>query len=100
MLRIFSLPASRSRALRLAKGPDHLLRSTRLQPSMRTAYLCIVSICSVTFLSVFASGALSVAIPTIGRQLNFKQAELQWPSAVLALANAAFLLPAGGIADA
>lgn len=28
---------------------------------------------------VFLSGALTVASPDIGEQLNFKQADIQWP---------------------
>jgi hypothetical protein len=33
---------------------------------------------------VFLSGALTVALPTIGKALNFKQADLQWPLNVYA----------------
>ncbi|KAI0337975.1 MFS general substrate transporter [Trametopsis cervina] len=42
-------------------------------------WLVVTVVCSVTFLNVFLSGALTVASPDIAKQLGFKQADIQWP---------------------
>ncbi len=76
------------------------LVSYKLPRSTLTAWLCVVSLSTVSFLPITVSGVLTVAIPTIAKQLGLSAAEVQWPSAVLSLANGALLLPAGGIADA
>ncbi|KIM81922.1 hypothetical protein PILCRDRAFT_8187, partial [Piloderma croceum F 1598] len=44
----------------------------------------IAAVSGVTTLSVFLQGALTVAIPTIGKDLSFRQADLQWPVNVYA----------------
>ncbi|KAJ7794105.1 major facilitator superfamily-domain-containing protein [Mycena olivaceomarginata] len=44
----------------------------------------IVSVSGVTTLNVFLSGALTVALPTIGKEPAFKQSDLQWPLNVYA----------------
>ncbi|KAJ6544040.1 major facilitator superfamily domain-containing protein [Mycena capillaripes] len=59
----------------------------------------IVSVSGVTTLNVFLSGALTVALPTIGKDLNFKQSDLQWPLNVYALSYGCFLLFFGRLGD-
>ncbi|KZP30068.1 MFS general substrate transporter [Athelia psychrophila] len=61
------------------------------------ALICAVS--GVTTLNVFLSGALTVALPTIGKDLNFKQADLQWPVNVYSLSYGCLLLVFGRLAD-
>ncbi|KAF7325316.1 MFS general substrate transporter [Mycena venus] len=59
----------------------------------------IVSVSGVTTLNVFVSGALTVALPTIGKDLGFKQADLQWPLNVYALSYGCMLLFFGRLGD-
>ncbi|KIP11896.1 hypothetical protein PHLGIDRAFT_124551 [Phlebiopsis gigantea 11061_1 CR5-6] len=49
--------------------------------------------------SIFLSGATNVAITTIGRDLNFKQSDLQWPLNVYSLSYGCLLLLCGRLAD-
>ncbi|KAK7063775.1 MFS general substrate transporter [Favolaschia claudopus] len=71
-----------------------------------TDLVLIVSVSGVTTLNVFLSGALTVALPTIGRDLHFKQSDLQWPLNVYAqvippgfLSYGCFLLFFGRLSD-
>ncbi|KAJ7205262.1 major facilitator superfamily domain-containing protein [Mycena pura] len=59
----------------------------------------IVSVSGVTTLNVFLSGALTVALPTIGKDLHFKQSDLQWPLNVYALSYGCLLLFFGRLGD-
>ncbi|KAJ6601340.1 major facilitator superfamily domain-containing protein [Mycena vulgaris] len=59
----------------------------------------IVSVSGVTTLNVFLSGALTVALPTIGKDLNFKESDLQWPLNVYALSYGCLLLFFGRLGD-
>ncbi|CDO69413.1 hypothetical protein BN946_scf184791.g8 [Trametes cinnabarina] len=56
--------------------------------------LFVLSVCGVTILNIFVNGALIIALPTIGKALDFSEADLQWPLNVYAL-----LLLCGRIAD-
>ncbi|EKM56493.1 uncharacterized protein PHACADRAFT_207718 [Phanerochaete carnosa HHB-10118-sp] len=61
---------------------------------------CIIAtVCCVTILSIFLTGATSVAITTIGRDLNFSQEDLQWPLNVYSLSYGCLLLLCGRLAD-
>ncbi|KAJ7729261.1 major facilitator superfamily domain-containing protein [Mycena maculata] len=59
----------------------------------------IVSVSGVTTLNVFLSGALTVLLPTIGRDLRFKESDLQWPLNVYALSYGCLLLFFGRLGD-
>ncbi|KZP16508.1 MFS general substrate transporter [Athelia psychrophila] len=61
------------------------------------AVICAVS--GVTTLNTFFSGALTVALPTIGKDLHFKQADLQWPVNVYSLSYGCLLLVFARLAD-
>ncbi|KAJ7496663.1 major facilitator superfamily domain-containing protein [Mycena latifolia] len=61
--------------------------------------LVMASVSGVTTLSVFLSGALTVALPTIGKDLNISEADLQWPLTVSSLSYACTLLLFGRIGD-
>ncbi|KAI0640897.1 major facilitator superfamily domain-containing protein [Trametes meyenii] len=61
--------------------------------------LFVLSVCGVTILNIFVNGALIIALPTIGKALNFSEAELQWPLNVYALSYGSLLLLCGRIAD-
>ncbi|OCH84235.1 major facilitator superfamily MFS-1 [Obba rivulosa] len=61
--------------------------------------LITATVCGVTVLSVFLTGATSVAITTIGRDLSFKQSDLQWPLNVFSLSYGCLLLLCGRLSD-
>ncbi|EIW86181.1 MFS general substrate transporter [Coniophora puteana RWD-64-598 SS2] len=51
------------------------------------------------FCQVFLSGSLTVALPTIGADLKFSEADLQWPMNVYALAYGCLMLLFGRVGD-
>ncbi|KAI0341364.1 MFS general substrate transporter [Trametopsis cervina] len=59
----------------------------------------LATVSCVTVLSVFVSGATGVSIATIGKDLGFRQEDLQWPLNVYALSNGCLLLLLGRMAD-
>ncbi|KAJ6482010.1 major facilitator superfamily domain-containing protein [Mycena sanguinolenta] len=59
----------------------------------------VIAASGVTTLNVFVNGALTVALPTIGKDLRFRQADLQWPLAVYALSYGCLLLFFGRVGD-
>ncbi|KAJ7248864.1 major facilitator superfamily [Mycena haematopus] len=59
----------------------------------------VATVCGVTTLNVFLSGALTVAIPSIGKDLNISEANLQWPLTVFSLAYGCTLLLFGRMGD-
>ncbi|KIK51770.1 hypothetical protein GYMLUDRAFT_50329 [Collybiopsis luxurians FD-317 M1] len=59
----------------------------------------ILSVSGVTTLNTFLSGALTVALPTIGHDLNFSQSALQWPVNGYNLAYGCTLLLFGRLGD-
>ncbi|OSC97543.1 MFS general substrate transporter [Trametes coccinea BRFM310] len=61
--------------------------------------LFVLSVCGVTILNIFVNGALIIALPTIGKALDFSEADLQWPLNVYALSYGSLLLLCGRIAD-
>ncbi|KAF7337738.1 MFS domain-containing protein [Mycena sanguinolenta] len=80
-----------------------LISPTNMASSSETLELndliLIVSVSGVTTLNVFLSGALTVALPTIGKDLDFTQSNLQWPLNVYALSYGCFLLFFGRVSD-
>lgn len=61
--------------------------------------LTIVTMCFAVVLVIAGVAGLTVAIPTIGRELQATQSELQWIIDSYAIALAAILLPAGALGD-
>ncbi|KAI0790533.1 major facilitator superfamily domain-containing protein [Abortiporus biennis] len=61
--------------------------------------LITTTVCGVTVLSIFLTGATTVAITSIGNDLKFKQEDLQWPLNVYALSYGCLLLLCGRLAD-
>ncbi|KAF8190651.1 major facilitator superfamily-domain-containing protein [Mycena galopus ATCC 62051] len=59
----------------------------------------VATVCGATVLNVFLSGALTVAIPSIGKELNTSEANLQWPLTVFSLAYGCTLLLFGRMGD-
>ncbi|KAF7370105.1 MFS general substrate transporter [Mycena sanguinolenta] len=61
--------------------------------------LVVATVCGATTLNAFLSGALTVAIPSIGKDLNIIEANLQWPLTVFSLAYGCTLLLFGRMGD-
>ncbi|KAJ7590083.1 major facilitator superfamily domain-containing protein [Mycena floridula] len=61
--------------------------------------LVVVAVSGITTLNVFLAGGLTVALPSIGKDLNFKQADLQWPVNVFSLSYGCLLLFFGRVGD-
>ncbi|KAG1824941.1 major facilitator superfamily domain-containing protein [Suillus subaureus] len=59
----------------------------------------IIALCGVTTLNVFLIGAVTVALPTIGRDLNFREGNLYWPVNVNSLSFGGLLLFCGRLGD-
>ncbi|KAF8209116.1 major facilitator superfamily domain-containing protein [Mycena galopus ATCC 62051] len=59
----------------------------------------VATVSGVTTLSVFLSGALTVAIPSIGRELNITEENLNWPLTVFSLTFGCTLLLFGSLSD-
>ncbi|KAH8102271.1 major facilitator superfamily domain-containing protein [Cristinia sonorae] len=72
--------------------------SLKMNQSVKDA-LITITICGVTVLSIFLTGATAVAITTIGKDLHFKQTELEWPINIYTLSYGCLLLLLGRIAD-
>ncbi|KAH8827157.1 major facilitator superfamily domain-containing protein [Flagelloscypha sp. PMI_526] len=58
-----------------------------------------LAVSGVTTLNMYLSGALTIAIPTIGRDLGMSQAEMQWPLTVYSLSYGCLLLFFGRVGD-
>jgi len=59
----------------------------------------IACIAGATIIPTYISGALTVALPSIGSKIGLTGSALQWPLTVFSLVNGAFLLLSGGVAD-
>ncbi|KAH7885093.1 major facilitator superfamily domain-containing protein [Phlebopus sp. FC_14] len=59
----------------------------------------ILTVCGVTTLNVFLVGSITVALPTIGKDLKFTESNLQWPVNIYSLSYGCLLLLFGRIGD-
>lgn len=62
--------------------------------------LAVLCLAGATIIPTYFSGALTIALPSIGAQIGLSGRQLQWPLSVFSLVNGAFLLLSGGLADA
>ncbi|CAO1631973.1 unnamed protein product [Sympodiomycopsis kandeliae] len=86
-----------------AVSPHKKLESVlfpRLYSPKVSPYLMIIAVTGSTIIQTYFSGALTIALPTIGDQLGFGGEDLQWPLTMYSLLNGAFLLICGALADA
>lgn len=72
--------------------------SSRLPPAVRQV-IAIICVAGATVIPTYISGALTVALPSIGADIGLSGPSLQWPLSGFSLINGAFLLLSGGIAD-
>lgn len=67
-------------------------------PPQRTNWI-IASMCLAVVLIIAGVASLSVVIPSLGRELDASQSELQWIVDAFAISLAALLLPMGALGD-
>src|ERR1700750_2672913 len=68
-------------------------------PSLRAAWIPLAALCLAFFVEMVDNTLLSIALPTIGRDLGSGTTALQWVTGAYALTFGGLLLTAGSIAD-
>src|SRR5262249_6018847 len=72
---------------------------TRTYPSLRAAWIPLTALCLAFFVEMVDNTLLSIALPTIGRDLGSGTTALQWVTGAYSLTFGGLLLTAGSIAD-
>lgn len=73
--------------------------STRTYSSLRTAWIPLTALCLAFFVEMVDNTLLSIALPTIGRDLGSGTTALQWVTGAYSLTFGGLLLTAGSLAD-
>jgi EmrB/QacA subfamily drug resistance transporter len=73
--------------------------SPHTYPSMRAAWIPLAALCLAFFVEMVDNTLLSIALPTIGRDLGSGTTALQWVTGAYSLTFGGLLLTAGSIAD-
>ncbi|HEY6889511.1 MAG TPA: MFS transporter [Solirubrobacter sp.] len=73
--------------------------SSRTYTSLRAAWIPLAALCLAFFVEMVDNTLLSIALPTIGRDLGGGTTALQWVTGAYALTFGGLLLTAGSIAD-
>ncbi|MBK3572854.1 MFS transporter [Streptomyces sp. MBT65] len=68
-------------------------------PSLRAAWIPLAALCLAFFVEMVDNTLLSIALPTIGRDLGSGTTALQWVTGAYSLTFGGLLLTAGSIAD-
>src|SRR5207342_708455 len=71
----------------------------RTYPSLRAAWIPLAALCLAFFVEMVDNTLLSIALPTIGRDLGSGTTALQWVTGVYSLTFGGLLLTSGSIAD-
>lgn len=71
----------------------------RTYPSLRAAWLPMTALCLAFFVEMVDNTLLSMALPTIGRDLGSTTTDLQWVTGAYSLTFGGLLLTAGSVAD-
>jgi MFS family permease len=71
----------------------------RTYASLRAAWIPLAALCLAFFVEMVDNTLLSIALPTIGRDLGSGTTSLQWVTGVYSLTFGGLLLTAGSIAD-
>lgn len=74
-------------------------QSARTYTSLRAAWIPFTALCLAFFVEMVDNTLLSIALPTIGRDLGGSTTSLQWVTGVYALTFGGLMLTAGSIAD-
>src|SRR6478735_2497275 len=72
---------------------------TRTYPSLRAAWIPMAALCLAFFVEMVDNTLLSIALPTIGRDLGSGTTALQWVTGAYSLTFGGLLLTAGSAAD-
>ncbi|UPZ33764.1 MFS transporter [Streptomyces sp. LRE541] len=72
---------------------------SRTYPSLRAAWIPLAALCLAFFVEMVDNTLLSIALPTIGRDLSSGTTALQWVTGAYSLTFGGLLLTAGSIAD-
>lgn len=73
--------------------------SPRVYTSLRAAWIPLAALCLAFFVEMVDNTLLSIALPTIGRDLGSGTTGLQWVTGAYSLTFGGLLLTAGSIAD-
>ncbi len=73
--------------------------ASRTYPSLRAAWIPLAALCLAFFVEMVDNTLLSIALPTIGRDLGSGTTSLQWVTGAYSLTFGGLLLTAGSIAD-
>ncbi|MCC6831445.1 MAG: MFS transporter [Thermoleophilia bacterium] len=71
----------------------------RAHPSLRSAWIPLAALCLAFFVEMVDNTLLSIALPTIGRDLGGGTTALQWVTGAYSLTFGGLLLTAGSMAD-
>ncbi len=71
----------------------------RVYPSLRAAWIPLAALCLAFFVEMVDNTLLSIALPTIGRDLGSGTTALQWVTGAYSLTFGGLLLTAGSMAD-
>ncbi|WP_328584711.1 MFS transporter [Streptomyces sp. NBC_00370] len=73
--------------------------ASRTYPSLRAAWIPLAALCLAFFVEMVDNTLLSIALPTIGRDLDSSTTALQWVTGAYSLTFGGLLLTAGSMAD-
>jgi MFS family permease len=73
--------------------------SARNYTSLRAAWIPLAALCMAFFVEMVDNTLLSIALPTIGRDLGGSTTSLQWVVGAYSLTFGGLLLTAGSLAD-
>ncbi|WP_395728040.1 MFS transporter [Nakamurella sp.] len=82
-----------------APAPSPALDGRRTYPSLRAAWIPLAALCLAFFVEMVDNTLLTIALPTIGRDLQGSTTSLQWITGAYSLTFGGLLLTAGSVAD-
>ena len=82
-----------------AAAPQPKSSATRTYLSLRAAWIPLAALCLAFFVEMVDNTLLTIALPTIGRDLHGSTTSLQWITGAYSLTFGGLLLTAGSIAD-
>src|ERR1700709_2161231 len=82
-----------------AAASEQPVSGSRFYPSLRAAWIPLAALCLAFFVDMVDNTLLTIALPTIGRDLHGTTTSLQWITGAYSLTFGGLLLTAGSIAD-
>ena len=83
----------------MTTAPTVAPSTTHTYPSLRAAWIPLAALCLAFFVEMVDNTLLSIALPTIGRDLGSGTTSLQWVTGAYSLTFGGLLLTAGAVAD-